>query len=63
MTTLVIYTASRAELDASASALFGLLANGVLKVKVNARYALADAARAHADLEGGRTTGSSIIVP
>lgn len=61
--TLVTYTATRAELDASAAAVFGLIARGVLKVTVNARYPLADAARAHADLESGRTSGSSIIVP
>jgi len=60
---LVTYTATRAELDASAAAVFGLIARGVLKVTVNARYPLADAARAHADLESGRTSGSSIIVP
>lgn len=61
--TLVTYTATRAELDASAAAVFGLIAKGVLKVAVNARYPMADAARAHADLESGRTSGSSIIVP
>lgn len=61
--TLVTYTATRAALDASAAAVFGLITRGILKVSVNARYALADAARAHADLEGGRTSGSSIIVP
>jgi NADPH2:quinone reductase len=61
--TLVTYTASREDLVASSSALFGMLASGALKVSINARYALADAAKAHADLEGGRTTGSSILVP
>ncbi len=61
--TLVTYTASRDDLVASSSALFAMLAKGALKVSINARYALADAARAHADLEGGRTTGSSILVP
>ena len=61
--TLVTYTATRAELDASAAAVFGLIARGVLKVAVNARYPLAEAARAHADLEAARTTGSSVILP
>jgi NADPH2:quinone reductase len=61
--TLVTYTASRAELEASAAAVFGMIAKGALKISINARYALADAARAHADLEGGRTTGSSILIP
>jgi NADPH2:quinone reductase len=35
----------------------------VLKVSINQRYPLADIAKAHAELEGGRTTGSSIILP
>ncbi len=61
--TLVTYTATRAELDASAAAVFGLIAKGVLKVAVNARYPLAEAARAHADLEAARTTGSSVLLP
>ncbi len=61
--TLVTYTASRADLEASAAAVFAMLAKGALKVSINARYPLAEAARAHADLEGGRTTGSSILVP
>lgn len=61
--TLVTYTASTEELRASAAAVFDLFAQGVLKVSINQRYALTDIARAHAELEGGRTTGSSIIVP
>jgi NADPH2:quinone reductase len=61
--TLVTYTATRAELEASASAVFDRLARGVLKLSVNQRYPLAEAARAHADLEAGRTVGSSILVP
>lgn len=61
--TLVTYTASRAELEASAAAVFSLIAKGVLKISINARYALGDAAKAHADLEGGRTTGSSLLIP
>jgi len=61
--TLVTYTASRDELVASAMAVFDLVARGVLTVHIGARYTLADAARAHADLEAGRTTGSSILIP
>ena len=60
--TLVTYTAARAEYEASAGALFDLLGKGVLKLSINQRYPLADAARAHADLEAGRTIGSSVIV-
>jgi NADPH2:quinone reductase len=61
--TLVTYTATREELVASATAVFDLVARGVLVVHIGARYALADAARAHADLEGGKTVGSSILFP
>ena len=46
-----------------AAELFGLIADGALRVEINQRYALADAAKAHADLEGRRTTGSSILLP
>jgi NADPH2:quinone reductase len=61
--TLVTYTASREDLVNSANAVFGLIAKGVLKVHIGARYPLADAARAHADLEAGKTTGSSLLIP
>jgi NADPH2:quinone reductase len=61
--TLVTYTASREDLVASSSAVFELLKKGVITVRIGARYPLADAARAHTDLEGGKTVGSSIIVP
>ncbi len=61
--TLVTYTAKNGELRASAAAVFDLFKKGVIKVSINQRYALADIAKAHADLEGGRTTGSTIIVP
>lgn len=61
--TLVTYTASRAELEASAAAVFGLIAQGVLRVSIGARYRLAEVARAHADLEAARTQGSSVILP
>jgi NADPH2:quinone reductase len=61
--TLVTYTASREDLVNSANAVFGLLKKGVLTVHIGARYPLADAARAHADLEAGKTSGSSLLIP
>ena len=61
--TLVNYIATRDELTASAAAVFGLLQRGVLRVHIGARYPLADAARAHADLEAGKTMGSSVLMP
>ena len=39
------------------------LADGSLKLRVGASYPLAEAARAHADLEGRRTTGSIVLIP
>jgi NADPH:quinone reductase len=45
----------------NADELFGLIAEGVLKVEINQRYPLSDVAAAHADLAGRRTTGSSIL--
>ena len=60
--TLMTYTAERADLVESASALFDAVAKG-LKIEVNQRYALKDAAQAHRDLEARKTTGSTILLP
>jgi NADPH2:quinone reductase len=43
--------------------LWEVVAGGVVRVHVNQRYALADAAQAHRDLEARRTTGSTILEP
>jgi NADPH2:quinone reductase len=43
--------------------LFDIVLNSVVKIKINQRYALKDAGKAHADLEGRRTTGTTILVP
>jgi NADPH2:quinone reductase len=61
--TLVTYTASREDLVASSNAVFDLIKRGVIKVPISARYPLAEAAKAHRDLEGARTVGSSILIP
>jgi NADPH2:quinone reductase len=61
--TLVTYTASTAELRDSAQAVFDLVAQGALKVSILQRFAMSDIARAHAELESGRTTGSSVLIP
>jgi len=61
--TLFAYVATRADLEASANALFDVVGKGVVTVEVNQRYALKDAAQAHADLEGRKTTGTSILLP
>lgn len=61
--TLYSYVATRQELEASAEALFEVVSKGVVNIRINQRYPLAQAATAHADLEGRRTTGTSILIP
>jgi NADPH2:quinone reductase len=61
--TLATYCAARADLEASAQALFGMIASGAVAIEINARYPLDEARRAHADLQSGGTVGSSILVP
>ena len=60
---LMDYTAKRADLEATAASLFGVVSSGEVKIEVNQRYPLADVARAHRELEGRQTTGSSILLP
>ena len=61
--TLMTYTASRADLEASAQALFDVVAGGAVRITVNQTFPLAEAADAHRALESRRTTGSTILVP
>jgi NADPH2:quinone reductase len=61
--TVVTYTAAREELVASANAVFDLVAKGVLDPTIRQRYPLDQAAQAHADLEAGRTSGATILLP
>lgn len=60
---LMHYTAKREELVASANALFAMVAGGHVKIGINQTYPLSRAADAHRDLEGRKTTGSTILVP
>jgi NADPH2:quinone reductase len=57
------YVATRAELLETAGDLFDAISSGVVKIAVKGRYPLAEAARAHADLENRATTGSTILIP
>lgn len=57
------FITERERLLQAAEQLFGLMASGVLSVRISQRYALADAARAHADLEARKTTGSTVLIP
>lgn len=60
---LADYTSTRAELLERAADLFSVVASGAVRVEIKQRYALADAARAHRDLEARLTSGSSILIP
>ncbi len=57
------YMAKRADLEAAAASLFGVVNSGAVKIAVNQRYALEDVAQAHIDLEARKTTGSSVLLP
>jgi NADPH:quinone reductase len=59
---LADYIADPAEKADLASELFGHVAAGRIKIEINQRYALQDAAQAHRDLETRKTTGSSVFV-
>jgi NADPH2:quinone reductase len=57
------YTATREELLWRAGEVFAWIADGWLDVRIGGRYPLADARRAHEDLEGRRTTGKLLLLP
>jgi NADPH2:quinone reductase len=57
------YTAERRELLASAEALFDVVRQGIVKVRVSETWELAEAAAAHTALEARRTTGSTLLLP
>ena len=61
--TLVSYTGKRDDLVATAKDLFDVVASGKVKIEVNHRYPLKDAAEAQRDLEARKTTGSTILIP
>ena len=61
--TLFTYIARRDDLEQMASELFAMVESGKIKIPVNQRYALKDAAQAHRDLEARKTTGSTILLP
>lgn len=60
---LAHYIASRDELDLSARRLFSMVDSGKVRIEVNQTYPLDDVERAHRDLEGRRTTGSTVLLP
>jgi NADPH2:quinone reductase len=61
--TLFTHIATRAATQAMADDLFAVVASGAVRIRIDQRYPLAEVARAHADLEARRTTGSSVLLP
>ncbi len=61
--TLMTYTAKREDLVASAQALFGVVTDGSVTIEVKQTYPLSETAQAHRDLEGRKTTGSTVLLP
>ena len=60
--TLNTYAAKRENLLAMAKELFDVVLSGAVKIQVNQTYPLKDAAKAHADLEARKTTGSTVLL-
>jgi NADPH2:quinone reductase len=61
--TLMTYTAERKALLEHARDLFAVVETGAVKIEVRQTYPLAEAARAHQDLEARKTTGSTVLLP
>ena len=61
--TLNHYITTREELMARSEAVFGMIAANKLKLRIEHTYKLADAAQAHSDLEGRKTTGKLLLIP
>lgn len=61
--TLVNYMASREELLSRSGAVFAMITSGKLKLRIAHTYPLAEAQRAHRDLEGRKTTGKLLLLP
>ncbi|MDD5563816.1 MAG: quinone oxidoreductase [Thermoanaerobaculaceae bacterium] len=61
--TLMTYVARRSDLLATAAELFDVIDSGAVRIEINQTYPLAEAERAHRDLEARRTTGSTVLLP
>jgi NADPH2:quinone reductase len=62
-TTLAHFTATHEELLARTSSLFGMIAEGKLKVRIAKTYPLAEAPQAHRDMEARKAAGKLLLVP
>jgi NADPH2:quinone reductase len=61
--TLFDYTKTRESLEERAADVFGWIASGALKLRIERRYPLSEAAQAHRDLEARVTTGKLLLIP
>ena len=61
--TLMTYTATDEDLKETAEDLVHMVSSGKVRIPVHQRYALADAVKAHEDLENRRTTGATVMIP
>ncbi|NVP54608.1 quinone oxidoreductase family protein [Mycoplana rhizolycopersici] len=61
--TLFQYVATRAELDACANSLFDVVRSNKVRININQTYPLAEAGRAHSDLEARKTSGATLLIP
>ena len=61
--TLFTHVATLEAMQAMSAELFAVVESGAVKIHIDQRYALADAAQAHRDLEARKTTGSSVLIP
>jgi NADPH2:quinone reductase len=60
---LMPHTERRENLEQIAGDLMQMVSSGKVKIEIEQRYTLADAAQAHRDLEGRKTTGSTVLLP
>ena len=61
--TMAHYNSTRQQLTANTAEVFDLVTQGILKIDLNQTYPLQNAADAHRDLEGRKTTGATVLVP
>jgi NADPH2:quinone reductase len=60
---LAHYIATREELVARSGAVFGMIAAGKLKLRIQHTYSLEEAQQAHRDMEGRKTMGKLLLIP
>jgi NADPH2:quinone reductase len=61
--TLFTHIATRETTQEMANDLFDMVGSGQVKIRIDQRYALADVAQAHRDLEARKTTGCTVLQP